>query len=333
MDNSGNITFDDLDYVGKKEVEESNAKSEQVLETKQDAKFVPNEVNDKYSNISLPSGFIFYDFDTIRVRKFEIRDLAKMHRVMQNESYKMFKDVIQGCVDVDINKLTSGDFKYICYWLRLNSYPKSPMTVEWRSKYGNENIAQVRKSELQVYAPEITKEQLEQWRAEGFEMPTIAFSNIFDQKLDDVDDFLYSNAQFFKGSTWEEKISTMEEYLEKNGLEALNKVKEFDDLVDHGVKEELTVYDSLFDPEVYKGTLETRIKKMKKALSLLEDLDSPDAATLSAMLDIAEKELSDLTKKLEAGEVVQADPETIFLEMDATEFLSPLLTVQHKREN
>lgn len=329
MDNNGNITFDDLNYVGKAEVEAAEAIGS-TLETKQDSKFVPNEVNDKYISVSLPSGFIFYDFDSIRIRKFEIRDLAKMHRVMQNQSYKMFKEVIQGCVDININKLTSGDFKYICYWLRLNSYPKSPMTVEWRSRYGNDNVAQVRKSELQVYGPEITKEQLEQWRSEGFEMPTLEFSNIFDQKLDDDDDFLYSNAQFFKGSTWEEKIATMEEYLEKNGLEALTKVKEFDDLVDHGVKEELTVYDSLFDPIAYQKTLKNRIEKMKKALAMVLDTTSTEAATLSTMLDVSEKELEELTKKIEAGEVVQAEPETIFLEMDATEFLSPLLAVQHK---
>lgn len=319
--------FNDLDYVGKDIVE--NVQNGETLETKQEAKFAPSEVNDKYQSISLPSGFIFYNFDTIKVRKFEIRDLAKMHKVIQNQSYKMFKEVIQNCVDTDVNKLTSGDFKYICYWLRLNSYPKSPMTVDWTSKYGNRNIAQVRKSELQTFAPEITKEQLKEWREKGFDIPTLEFSDVFEQKLNDDDDFLYSNAQFFKGNNWEEKITTMEAYLEENGLESLNKVKEFDDLVDHGVKEELTVYDSLFDPINYKKTLEDRITKMKKALSAVIDTTSSDAMTLSLMLDTTEKELSELNKKLEAGEDVQAEPETLFLEMDATEFLSPLLTSKH----
>jgi len=331
-ENKGITTFDQLDYVGKEEVESSEATDiKSNLDTKQDAKFQPSEVTDKYQSISLPSGFIFYDFDTIKVRKFEIRDLAKMNRVVQNESTKMFKEVIQNCVDRDINLLTAGDFKYICYWLRLNSYPKSPMTVKWLSKYGNENISQVRKSELQVYAPEITEKQLAKWREEGFEVPITKFSNIFDTELESDDEFLYSNAQFFRGDTWEEKIHTMEDYLEKNGLEALNKVKEFDDLIDHGVKEELTVVDSKFDVDEYIKVLKTRIEKMKKAVDITINTTSEEASLLALMLDNTEKELADLTKRVENEEVVQADPEQIFLEMDAVEFLSPLLTVKHNR--
>lgn len=333
MENKQSImNFNDLDYVGKEQVENQIQEvKDNSLETKSEAKFVPSEINDKFQSISLPSGFIFYDFDTIKVRKFEIRDLAKMYKVVQNESYKMFKEVIQGCVDIDVDKLTSGDFKYICYWLRLNSYPKSPMTVEWKSKYGNDNVAQVRKVDLQVLAPDITKEQLAAWRAEGFDIPTLKFSNVFDNdKLSDDEDFLYSNAQFFQGKTWEEKIKTMESYLEKNGLEALNKTKEFDDLIDHGVKEELTVVDSKFDPEDYRKVLENRIEKMKKAVLNVDDVTSSEATMLNLMLDTTEKELAELVRKLDSGEVVQADPETIFLEMDSAEFLSPLLNNQHK---
>ena len=330
MENSGITSFNDFDYVGKDLVEASESTSQNnSLETKNSAKFTPSEVDDKYQSISLPSGFIFYDFDTLKIRKFEIRDLAKMYKVMKNQSYSLFKEVIQGCIDRDINLLTTGDFKYICYWLRLNSYPKSPMTVEWISKYGNKNVTPVRKADLQVYAPDITEEQLRAWREEGFEIPTLQFSNAFDEELDENDDFLYSNAQFFAGKTWEEKIKTMEDYLAKNGLECLKKTKEFDDLIDHGVKEELTVVDSLFDPQDYKKFLEDRITRMKKALLGVSITESSEAEVLNLMLDNTEKELAKLEQKLQAGEVVQAEPETIFLEMDATEFLSPVLTLEH----
>lgn len=328
----GITKFEDLDYIGKDVVEnlekQANTK-EEVLETKEEAKLIPNPVNDKYQSVNLPSNFRFYDFDNIKVRKFEIRDLAKMHRVMQNESESMFKEVIQGCVDRSIKSLTPGDFKYLCYWLRLNSYPKSPMTVEWRSKYGNESIAQVRKTDLTVFAPEITKEQLEDYRSRGFEVPTLEFADIFEEDLSDDDEFLYSNAQFFRGETWEEKISNLEKYTEEYGLEALNEVKKFDDLIDHGVKEELVVYDPKFDPIDYRKSLEDKVSKLKNRMTLVEPGTSEEAM-LGLLLDTNQKELAQLVSKLEKGEVVQAEPETIFLEMDAIEFFSPLLTVQHK---
>lgn len=107
MSDTENImNFNDLDYVGKDIIENQEAVvniSKDSLQTKNEAKFSPTEINDKFQSISLPSGFMFYDFDTIKVRKFEIRDLAKMYKVTQTESYKLFKEVIQNCVDHDIN--------------------------------------------------------------------------------------------------------------------------------------------------------------------------------------------------------------------------------------
>lgn len=325
-----NITnFEDFNYVGKEIVEAQLSQPESSgLETKDDANFAKVELDDRYQSVSLPSGFIFYDFDTIRIRKFEIRDLAKMHRVVQNQSQKMFREVIQSCVDRDINLLTPGDFKYTCFWLRLNSYPKTPMTVKWRSKYGNENTAQVLKDKLQSYAPSITKEQYEKYKAEGFTVPTMKFSYIFDEELNDDDDFLYSNAQYFAGNTWEEKLKNLDNYVNTNGLESLNNIKDFDELINHGVQEELTVVDSSFDPLVYRNTLENRLTKLKNKIDTLNE-EEEEVVMLQLLYDATEKELNKLNARLEAGEEVLAEPETIFLEVDATEFLSPLLTVKH----
>ena len=316
--------FDDVEYVGKQVVESSQS-NDVELSTKKEPVFGGNETNDKYVSIELPSGFIFYDFDTLKIRKFEIRDLAKLAKVQKSESYKLFKDVIQGCIDRDVNALTQGDFRYLCYWLRLNSYPKSPMNIEWVSKYGNKGVAQVRKDNLITLAPDITKEQLQEWRAKGFEVPFLKFSDIFDTKLSDDDDYLYTNAQYFKGNTWEEKIATMEKYLNENGLESLQDIQTFDKLIEHGVQEEVTVYDSKFDPLEYKKKLEEQMKKIKLVLNNVVKPEQEKAALLGVMLDQLQTEHAQLTKRLAEGEVVQAEPETLFLEMDADELLSPTL--------
>ena len=325
--------FEDVNYIGKKEIEEKlNEKFEvqkDELEVKADRKegYIPNPVTDKYQSIQLPSNFIFYDFKDIKVRKFEIRDLAKMSKVVKTESHKLFKEVIQSCINQDINALTTGDFKYLCYWLRLNSYPNTPMSINWKSKYGNDNISIIQKTDIITLSPDITEQQLAEWRSKGFEVPTMGFSDVFSRDdLPEDEDMIYSNAQYFKGKTWEEKIATMENYLNENGLEAINNVSEFDKLIDHGVQEEVTVKDLKFFAPDYKKSLEERINKIKSVLNTVTAYDSDEAALLNLTLEELEKEYQELTRKMDAGEEVLAEPETIFLEVDANEFLSPILS-------
>lgn len=325
--------FEDTNYLGKEQIESSLGESEKVLKDELEVKiekkegFTPNPLNDKYQSIQLPSNFIFYDFKDLKVRKFEIRDLAKMSKVVKTESHKLFKEVIQSCIDQNVNALTNGDFKYLCYWLRLNSYPNSPMSINWRSKYGNDNISLVQKTDIITLSPDITEKQLEQWRSEGFEVPTMGFSDVFTRNdLPEDEDMIYSNAQYFKGNTWEEKIQTMENYLEKNGLEAINKVAEFDKLIDHGVQEEVTVKDLKFFAPDYIKSLEEKMDKIKGVLNSVAGYDSDEAALLNLTLQEMEQEHDSIKKRLDAGEEVLAEPETIFLEVDASEFLSPILS-------
>ena len=141
--NQVGANFADFNYVGKEQIEkelnevvENKSVKDEVETDSGDTSKVNNIQNDKYQSISLPSGFIFYDFKDLKARKFEVRDLAKMSKVMKTESHKLFKEVIQNCIDRDVDSLTPGDFKYLCYWLRLNSYPNSPMSINWKSKYG-----------------------------------------------------------------------------------------------------------------------------------------------------------------------------------------------------
>ena len=60
MSDTENImNFNDLDYVGKEIVENQEAtinKQEDLLQTKNEAKFSHTEINDKFQSISLPSG-------------------------------------------------------------------------------------------------------------------------------------------------------------------------------------------------------------------------------------------------------------------------------------
>jgi hypothetical protein len=61
--------------------------------------------------------------------------------------------VIDKCIDQPIEKITLGDFTYICYWLRLNSYSKSPLVVTWHCGHKDcncTNSSRVLKSDLRI---------------------------------------------------------------------------------------------------------------------------------------------------------------------------------------
>lgn len=327
-------------YIGK---ENEQAYEQSVLDSKPDIeprdsmpetktpKFEQKPIDERFMSVYLPSNFKFYDFDSIHVRKFELRDLSKMHQVVTTGSYKLFKEVIQGCVDRNINILTPGDFKWLCYWLRTNSYPKTPITLEWVSRYGNKCVSEVTKETITTLEMDISDEELKKWTDKGFTAPLLKFSDIFDEdKLSDADDFMYTHAQYFKGETWEEKIATMEKYVNENGLEALKDVETWDKLIEHGVEETLKVFDLKFDPEKYKKSLEEKIEKAKILIHNLPD-GSDDYVMVSTALDELRYEYNELKEKLDKGEEVRPEAEEIFLEMGPYELLSPILSAVNPR--
>lgn len=320
---------DPNDYVGAQEfnkaVEEVHKEPEEEIKPAKKAPYAKKQIDDRYQSIYLPSKFAFYDFKALMVRKFEIRDLSKMFNAVQSGSYDAFKDVIQGCIDVDINDLTPGDFKYLCYWLRTNSYTRTPIRIEWTSRYGNKCISEVTKDTITTLEMDATPEQLKPWLDKGFTAPTMRFASIFqDENLSEGDDYMYSNAQYFKGNTWDEKIANMEKFLNENGLEALNDVAEWDKLIDHGVEEKFKVFDLNFNPEEYKKKLEEKVKKAKILKNNLDKNDD-DYLLVSSTLVALQNELDNLKAKLKKGEEIRPEAEEIFLEMGPDELLSPIL--------
>ena len=79
----------------------------------------------------LPSKYLPYKFDKINIRGFllpEIRLIAKAHA--QKDIYYVIK-AVDSVIDQDVNILTIPDFYYLLYWLRIESYPKTPMYLPW----------------------------------------------------------------------------------------------------------------------------------------------------------------------------------------------------------
>lgn len=89
-----------------------------------------SEVDPDYVDITLPSNFYFYPFKSLSVKPVRANAQAKFNRAAKEGRMKHLVDAISSCIEPGRSayELTPQDFHSIMYWLRLNSYGKTPMT-------------------------------------------------------------------------------------------------------------------------------------------------------------------------------------------------------------
>lgn len=95
--------------------------------------------------LNLSSAFFFYDYDTLHVRPFGILELNRLHYARTSGKLRPYVEAISSCIDRDAINLLPSDFYQVAYWLRANSYPNKPFTVEWQCN-DPEHIVQTKKS-------------------------------------------------------------------------------------------------------------------------------------------------------------------------------------------
>jgi hypothetical protein len=82
----------------------------------------------------LPSDFIAYpelERRSLYVRPFQLTELKLLSKNIVQQDVKHIIRAVDLVIDMDANRLTVGDFYYILMWLRLHSFPKSPISVRW----------------------------------------------------------------------------------------------------------------------------------------------------------------------------------------------------------
>lgn len=91
----------------------------------------PPPKDSRFVDVPLPSAYMFYTWDTLSIRPFVLSDLKKIYRAHESTSLRTLMEVIDGTVDRDGTQLTIGDFLYLMYWHRINSYKRNPQTLTW----------------------------------------------------------------------------------------------------------------------------------------------------------------------------------------------------------
>lgn len=94
----------------------------------------------RYSDIGqLPSSFKPYlpellgdrAFTKMLVRPLERIELGLLSKAIVHKDEQHVKRAVDLCISVDVDLLTPFDYRYVLMWLRLNSFPRTPYTLQW----------------------------------------------------------------------------------------------------------------------------------------------------------------------------------------------------------
>ena len=79
----------------------------------------------------MPSRFYFYSWDSLSIRRFTLLDLRKIYTAGSTQDLRTLAEGINSSIDKDVFSLTIGDFWFLMYWHRLNSYKKHPWNIQF----------------------------------------------------------------------------------------------------------------------------------------------------------------------------------------------------------
>lgn len=99
-----------------------------------------HELDARFVDIGdLPTGFSPYSFKKLYLREFSLSELKLLYVGMHSKVKPVDHIIraIQLCCSIDVRQLTDGDFEFVLAWLRMHSYPKAPLLVNWTCREHN----------------------------------------------------------------------------------------------------------------------------------------------------------------------------------------------------
>lgn len=225
--------------------------------------FPKGKLGPEWRRVDFPSNLVPYkNITEIYVRTFQVADLEAVYDSVETRNHSGYIDALDQCISVDIRDLTVPDFMYFQYWLRMASYTKSPYTITWTSRYGDDIEERLSMPNLKVQSLEMTREQYAEWEAQGVCFPTVreseyiinATSESPDGEVDNPpDNWAMQNAQYLKlpddapkHNRMEQKISLLRS---SKDVDLLVTIQEFAAAIDHGVIESIVTVNPKFEPK------------------------------------------------------------------------------------
>jgi hypothetical protein len=270
--------------------------------------------NAKYTGIIPASQGVFYDFpiDNLRVKRIDVDIQRSITMAKTAGDVSLLIDAVGATLEepIDIRDLTNEDWFHLLYYHLFASYPKSSFTLNWTSKYGNDNAYTISQSDITYINPGITKQEYqENFYKMGVCVPTLRDWELLntDNHLSAEDKDIYFRAQWYVGNTMEEKVDNYFEYGET--LDHTYLVDELKARSVHGVRNTVEVIDAHYNQKVYTSQRRDYLESLK-----VESLQYKDNAALysvyRAEIEELNTEVEDLETKLRNGEQVRAEVET-----------------------
>jgi hypothetical protein len=292
--------------------------------TASDPRFVLKELEttSDFVRVELVSGYKFYEFDDVQIRKLNITDIFRIYQAKKNNDITGLIDVVSNTLSIDGRLLTPNDFRHSCYWHRFNSYTATPLTIEWTSKYGNKNLYKIEETTLKFIQPKISRD--EYWKnyvSLGLVVPTMREFEIFSRETLSEDElWLFEMAQYFRPKNFnsnsiQERIDSMSELCSKD-ISLIEKISNLIEDCAHGVNETIDLIDAKFDPKKWVNDLQERIDYFDN----LKDLDDDMQLVLNVQKQELQTELDIIKNKLEKGEGVEAEVETRAISITLLDF-------------
>lgn len=213
------------------------------------------------------------------VQPLNVEDLSRVHAAQQvgergdsQQALTMLVDALAPKIkDFDIRDLTVPDFYSFLYWLRINSYTRSPFTVNWTSKYGNENAKRLTMSSFEFKELDMPRSEYIKWRDKGITFPTVRDMEVL--ASDDVDEanrwkMTYAQYVYIEGPATSDQMKRKVAKFIEMGPDAVPDINEFTELSSHGVVEQIKVKDEKFDAETALKYLAEQIENLTYMLEV-----------------------------------------------------------------
>ena len=272
----------------------------------------------EYTRVEPPSHFVPYDFDNLQIRKLNVRDLSKIYQATTDESFSVLVDSIDDTINQNVRELTIQDFYFILYWQRIHSYPKSPFSIVWDSRYGNKNEFQVNDTNLTFKEINSTKEDYQQFKEKGLDLPRVSDTEILEMEdLSKQDQFMAERAKFLTGNSMKEKIQKLENHQD---LTILDDISSFNETFQHGVEETVEVYDKKFEPNSAVEVLESSAKRLRDGISDTSDMTMDQVQYIMDEVIDREKEAEQIRNTLKEGGTPQPRSEELTISINALRF-------------
>lgn len=311
-------------------------------------------VQQEFPSKSIPYLHLGQSSEGIYVRELDMTTLSQVHAAQTSRSLSMLLDALQACIKLDIRKLTVPDFYFFVYWLRMTSYPKTPLHVTWTSKYGNENRTRCTKSDFEIIELGMTPEEYQGWMDMEITFPTMRDFELL-QEDDFTEDpatawlaqyaqYAYIPAEQLTVQDGEVEGETRpvnrEEYMELKlqrlkslGVQVIQSITDFSEAMDHGVLEQVRVRDDKFELDTAIDFVEKEISHLRDLVTAIlskaeenEDLNPQVYAstiTLGERVQMREGELKLLKDAKENGTPFEPEEEVVAVQISEAAFIFP----------